>query len=61
MIDMIRDALRSNALPESFTEETLTRAVEEAAALNTARQYGEAEELLRDVLVKMSAWLRKFR
>ena len=55
MIDMIRDALRSNALPESFTEETLTRAVEEAAALNTARQYGEAEELLRDVLVKMSA------
>jgi len=52
MMDMVRDTLKSNALPESFTEETLTRAVTQAAELNKQRQYGEAESLLRDVLGK---------
>jgi tetratricopeptide (TPR) repeat protein len=52
MIDMVRDTLQSQALPESFTEETLVRAVAEAAALNKAHQFDEAEALLRGVLAK---------
>jgi RNA polymerase sigma factor (sigma-70 family) len=53
MIDMIRETLESNALPESFTEETLARAVASAAELNRKRQFDEAESLLRDVLGKV--------
>ncbi|GEM_PF-1751209 len=52
MFDMVRNALQSNALPESFTGETLAQAVAQAADLNKQRQYGEAEDLLRDVLSK---------
>jgi len=52
MLDMIRDTLGSNALPESFTEETLARAVAQAAAWNEESAYAQAEALLRDVLSK---------
>ena len=52
MMDMVRDALKSNALPESFTEETLAKAVAQAGELNKQHQYDEAEILLRDVLGK---------
>jgi RNA polymerase sigma factor (sigma-70 family) len=52
ILDMVRDALQSNALPESFAEETLARAVARAAELNIERQFDEAESLLRDVLGK---------
>jgi len=52
MMTMVKDALAGSALPESFTEETLTRAVEEAAELNKAQKFSEAEELLRDVVAK---------
>lgn len=53
MIDMVRETLRSNALPESFAEETLARAVARAAQLNKEHEYDEAESLLRDVLGKV--------
>jgi RNA polymerase sigma factor (sigma-70 family) len=52
MMDMVRDTLQSNALPESFTEGTLAQAVARAAELNKERQFDEAEGLLRDVLGK---------
>jgi len=52
MMTMVKDALAGSALPESFTEETLARAVEEAAGLNEAHRFAEAEELLRDVVAK---------
>ncbi len=52
MVDMVRDSLQSNALPESFTEETIRQAIARAAELNKERQYGEAEALLRDILGK---------
>jgi predicted DNA-binding protein YlxM (UPF0122 family) len=61
MTEMVRNALQSNALPESFAEETLTRAVEEAAALNKAHQFDEAEGLLRDVLVKTPTSAKKIQ
>jgi RNA polymerase sigma factor (sigma-70 family) len=52
IIDMVRDTLQSNALPESFAEGTLAQAVARAAELNAERQFDEAEGLLRDVLDK---------
>jgi RNA polymerase sigma factor (sigma-70 family) len=52
MIEMIQETLKSNALPEGFTQETLERAVARAQELNKAREFDQAEELLRDVLAK---------
>ena len=52
MMSMVRDALQSSALPESFTEATLVRAIADAAGLNRSHRFGEAESLLRDVLTK---------
>ncbi|MEJ2330916.1 MAG: hypothetical protein P8Z33_13900, partial [Gammaproteobacteria bacterium] len=52
MIEMIQETLKSNALPESFTQETLERAVARAQELNKAHEFDQAEELLRDVLTK---------
>jgi RNA polymerase sigma factor (sigma-70 family) len=52
MIEMIQETLKSNALPEGFTQETLERAVARAQELNKAREFDQAEELLRDVLTK---------
>ncbi|MCU0521013.1 MAG: sigma-70 family RNA polymerase sigma factor [Anaerolineae bacterium] len=52
MMEMVREALQSNALPDGFAEETLSRAVAEAAAANKAHRFSEAESLLRNVLAK---------
>ncbi len=52
MFTMVQEELRSGALPESFTQETLALAVAKAEALNEARKFSEAEELLRDILDK---------
>ena len=52
MMDMVHKTLKSKALPESFTEETLAQAVARAAEFNKQNQYDEAETLLRDVLGK---------
>jgi RNA polymerase sigma factor (sigma-70 family) len=52
MLNMVQDALKSNALPESFTRETLAQAVAKAAELNKQRQFGQAEDLLRAILGK---------
>jgi RNA polymerase sigma factor (sigma-70 family) len=52
ILDMTRDTLQSNALPESFAEETLAQAVTKAAELNKEHEFDEAEGLLRDVLGK---------
>jgi RNA polymerase sigma factor (sigma-70 family) len=52
MLAMVQDALKSNALPENFTEETLAQAVAQAATLNKQRKFGQAEDLLRAVLDK---------
>jgi RNA polymerase sigma factor (sigma-70 family) len=52
MLDMVRDTLQSSALPESFADETLARAVARAAELNREHEFDEAEGLLRDVLGK---------
>jgi RNA polymerase sigma factor (sigma-70 family) len=52
ILEMVRDTLQSNALPENFAEETLAQAVARAAELNKERQFDEAESLLRDVLGK---------
>ncbi|MBN1934269.1 MAG: sigma-70 family RNA polymerase sigma factor [Anaerolineae bacterium] len=52
MLAMVQDALKSNALPENFTEETLAQAVAQAAGLNKQHEYGQAEDLLRAVLGK---------
>ena len=49
---MIQETLKSNALPEGFTKKTLERAVARAQELNKAREFDQAEELLRDVLTK---------
>ncbi len=52
MFAMVQDALKSNALPENFTAETLAQVVAQAAELNKQREYDQAEELLCAVLGK---------
>jgi RNA polymerase sigma factor (sigma-70 family) len=53
MLDMVQDTLRGNALPENFTDETLRRAIAQAAEWNKEHQFDQAEELLHAVLDKV--------
>jgi RNA polymerase sigma factor (sigma-70 family) len=52
MLDMVQDELKANALPGSFTKETLEQAILQAVELNKASQYEKAEGLLRHVLAQ---------
>ncbi|MBN1580197.1 MAG: sigma-70 family RNA polymerase sigma factor [Anaerolineae bacterium] len=52
MLEMVQEALESNALPENFTQETIELAVNKAKELNKEREFDQAENLLRDVLGK---------
>jgi RNA polymerase sigma factor (sigma-70 family) len=52
MFSMVQDALKSNALPESFAAETLAHVVSQAAELNKQHEFDRAEGLLRAVLSK---------
>ncbi|MEW6751989.1 MAG: sigma-70 family RNA polymerase sigma factor [Candidatus Latescibacterota bacterium] len=50
MADMVEEELQAHGLPEGFTRETVEQAVVRSRELNRARQYDQAEELLRQVL-----------
>jgi len=50
MVDMIEDELKSHQLSGQFTRATVDLAVQQARELNQARQYNQAETLLRQVL-----------
>ncbi len=52
MLDMVQDELKANALPGSFTQETLEQAILRAGDFNKARQFEQAEVLLRQVLAQ---------
>jgi RNA polymerase sigma factor (sigma-70 family) len=52
MLDMVQNELKANALPGSFTQETLAQAILRAGELNKVRQFEQAEGLLRQVLAQ---------
>ena len=52
-MDMVEDELKSNALPDGFTKETVEQAVARAKTLNEDDQFNQAEELLRQVLERV--------
>ncbi|MEW6751992.1 MAG: sigma factor-like helix-turn-helix DNA-binding protein [Candidatus Latescibacterota bacterium] len=47
--DMVEEELQAHGLPEGFTRETVGQAVARSRELNRARQYDQAEDLLRQV------------
>ena len=50
MIDMVENEFKANALPDNFTQETVEKAVAQAAELNRDSKHDQAEELMRKVL-----------
>jgi RNA polymerase sigma factor (sigma-70 family) len=52
MLNMVKDELKANPLPEGFTTQTLEQAIAQAGKLNQERRFDEAEDLLRKVLAE---------
>lgn len=52
ILNMVQDELKTNPLPEGFSQQTLEQAIARAKVLNEEQHYDQAEQVLRQALAR---------